>query len=79
MAETAEKVVDISRVIRRQGLHILAFGFIAGYKKQRPDLPMIEAVKQFQLHFNVKDSDWQAESIIREIHRMTVEYLADGV
>lgn len=40
---------------------------------------MIEAVRQFQLHFNIKDEDWQPDSIIREVHRMTLEYLQDGI
>lgn len=75
---TKKSSIDISKVLRRQALHIMAFGFVAGYRKQN-DKPMIEAVRQFQLHFNIKEDDWQADSIIREIHRMTVEYLADGV
>lgn len=74
-----ETQIKVSKVLRRQGLHLLVFGFVAGFKRQQPNMPMVEAVRQFKQHFGIHDEDWQDESIIKEIHRMTIEYIAEGV
>lgn len=79
MGGQAKEGVIASKLLRRHGLNLMAFAFVAGYRNHNPNADVIQAVAAFQLHFNITDDEWKAESIVREVHRMTFEYLRDGV
>jgi len=68
----------IPKLLRRHGLHLMSFGFIAGYKKNT-NATWDEAATEFKRHFGLSDEDITNEAIIREAQRMTVEYLNEGL
>lgn len=65
-----------ARIVRRNAIHLIAFGFVAGRMKC-PDVSFTQATDEFLKHFGLHDNN--AESLERELRRMTVEYMQEGL
>jgi len=76
--QTQAGKIGISKLLRRDGLKLIAFGFVAGRTKCQ-DVSFPTAVDDFKSHFGLNEADIPTDSLLREIHRMTLEYLTEGV
>lgn len=75
--QKTERAGVVTRIARRNALHLLSFGFVAGRMKCT-GVPFQRAVADFIEHFGLFD-EINPESIEREIRRMTVEYMQEGI
>lgn len=75
MAGKQEKGV-ISKIARRNAVHLIAFGFIAGRMKCQ-GVTFGQATDEFIQHFALNELN--AESLEREARRMVVEYMTEGL
>lgn len=64
-----------ARIVRRNAIHLIAFGFVAGRMKCQ-EISFTQATDEFLKHFGL---NLNAESLERELRRMTVEYLQEGL
>lgn len=65
-----------TKVVRRNAVHLMAFGFIAGRMKCT-GVSFTEATGDFLHHFGLQE--FNPETLEREMRRMTVEYLKEGI
>lgn len=62
--------------MRRNAIHLIAFGFVAGRMKCQ-GVPFTQATDEFLQHFGLTEQN--QESLEREIRRMVVEYMSEGL
>lgn len=65
-----------SKVVRRSAIHLLSFGYVAGRMKSN-NISFQDAIGEFLAHFDLDEIN--PESLEREMRRMTVEYLQEGI
>lgn len=70
--------LGISRVLRRNSLQIMAFGYVAGRSKCE-NIPWPDAIEEFKRHFNLDESDVSTDTLVRNLYRMTEDFIMDGV
>ena len=75
--QKTERTGVVTRIARRNALHLISFGFVAGRMKCT-GIPFQDAVGEFIEHFGL-GNEINPESMEREIRRMTVEYMNEGV
>ena len=76
--QTQASRIGISKLLRRDGLKLIAFGFVAGRTKCQ-DVSFPAAVDEFKNHFGLNEADIPTDSLLREVYRMTEDYLVEGV
>lgn len=66
----------IPKILRRNAIHQIAFGFIAGRMKCS-GITFCQATEEFLQHFGLHETN--PESLEREVRRMIIEYLNEGL
>jgi len=66
----------MTKIVRRNAMHMIAFGFAAGRMKC-PGTTFAQSIEEFVHHFGLKETN--TESLEREVRRMIVEYLREGL
>ena len=56
----------------------MAFGYVAGRSKCE-NIPWPDAIEEFKRHFNLDESDVSTDTLVRNLYRMTEDFIMDGV
>lgn len=74
---TNEEKIGLSAVLRRGSVSLILFGYVAASLKC--GMGWGEAIEDGLQHFGLTESDINPETIERELRRMTVDYMREGV
>jgi len=72
-----EGKVGLTSVLRRGSLNLVAFGYLTAASNCGVDWNA--AIQAFIKHFNLDESDIDPETVRREMNRMTVDYIKEGL
>lgn len=72
-----EEKIGLPAVLRRGPINLVAFGYVAASCKCGASIT--ESIQGFIDHFNLSERDIDPDTIYREVNRMTVDYLREGI
>jgi hypothetical protein len=63
------------KFLRRQALHVLAFGYITALRDADRSLGYDLAIERFKTRFAIDEDEVSEDSLLKEVHRMNVELM----
>jgi len=77
--QPAEQQLGITAFLRRGQIYLLAYGFATARRDERPSENWIETARAFKRRFNIPNDVIQEETLVREMMRMTADFINEGI
>lgn len=71
--------INLPKVLRRLPLHHIAWGYCAARRDCRPGETWEETVEAFKQRFCIGQEDIIEASLIRELYRMSADFINEGL
>lgn len=66
---------ELSKLLKRNGFHLIMFGYVRAVKKNLPTVSVIDVIKQFMDEFEITHEEMNLESLRTTYDRMNKEFI----
>jgi len=74
-----EQMLGITRFLRRPPIYLLLYGFVTCRRDEYPEESWQETILVFKKRFNIPDDVDCDSAMLREVFRMTIDIIKEGV